>query len=134
MAGGILYEIAGTPIGEGGGSIIYPVRRYLPNEEKGSAGSYFLYVLKECYPVSPEHVFTRNDYGEIVPEDANSKAVQYLSRIKEHQLAESKITGQIYSTGFRLTPVLETFYDKKWNECRNPSGRQCAWEQSEGNP
>lgn len=109
VAGGILYEIVGTPIGEGGGSIIYPVRRHLPDEKTGSTAGYFLYVLKECYPVSPEYVFTRNDYGEIVSDDANPKAVQYLSQIKEHQLAESKITGQIYSTGFRLTPVLETF-------------------------
>lgn len=109
VAGGICYEIVGTPIGEGGGSIIYPVRRHLPDQEKGSAGSYFLYVIKECYPVSSEYSFTRNDYGEIVPENGDLRAVQYLSRIKKYQFAENEITGQIYSTGFRLTPVLETF-------------------------
>lgn len=111
VSGGIWYEIAGTPIGEGGGSIIYPVRRYLPGEENGNSGSYFLYALKECYPVSPEYAFTRNEYGEIVPENASQEAEQYLLRIKEHQLAENEVTGQIYSTGFRLTPVLETFQE-----------------------
>lgn len=109
VPGGICYEVTGAPIGEGGGSIIYPVRRHLPGEGEGSGGSNFLYALKECYPVSPEYTFTRDAYGEVVPQDASREAESYLSRIKEQQLAENEITGQIYSKGFRLTPVLETF-------------------------
>lgn len=109
VPGGICYEIAGVPLGEGGGSIIYPVRRHLPGGKSG--GSNFLYALKECYPVSSEYVFTRDVRGEVIPQGADREAERYLSRIKEQQLTENEITGQVYSKGFRLTPVLETFQE-----------------------
>lgn len=111
VPGGILYEIMGEPIGEGGGSIIYPVQKFLPNENRTYSKSSILYALKECFPVSSQYTFFRNDSGEIAPVQTENNSKQYLSRAKEMLISENTITGDIYHTGFRLTPVLESFQE-----------------------
>lgn len=101
------YEITGEPIGSGGGSIIYPVEKiYVNNGEVLRDG--IKYVLKECYPLSLEHTFIRNERGEIIPAEDNPAEWYYLKRIREMQLAEKEITQSIYLTGSRLLPILES--------------------------
>lgn len=111
VPGGILYKIAGGPIGEGGGSIIYPVRKYLPDGNDSYRESPILYAVKECYPLSIKYEFCRNDRGEVVPEGESEAAGVYLARIKQMQFSENAVSGEIYHTGFRLTPVLESFQE-----------------------
>ncbi len=111
VSGGILYRIMSVPIGEGGGSIIYPVQRYLPDIENTYNKSSILYALKECYPVSSKYSFIRNSVGEVRPEKDDEEARLYLTRVKQMQLAENEVTGGVYQKGFRLTPVLETFQE-----------------------
>lgn len=111
VPGGVLYEISGSPIGEGGGSIIYPARRHLPDGEEGYSESPLLYALKECYPLSERFSFTRDSAGEVVPEEDSREARRYLKRVKEMQRAENAVTGEIYSQGFRLTPVIESYQE-----------------------
>lgn len=106
VPGGIRYQITGEPIGEGGGSIIYAAWKYLPDKNMSYQKSPILYALKECFPLSQKYHFFRNEAGEIQP-----KAEQYLALAKQMQLAENTITGEIYHTGFRLTPVLESFQE-----------------------
>ncbi len=134
VPGKILYQITGEPIGEGGGSIIYAAWKYLPDENMSYQKSPILYALKECFPLSQKYHFFRNNTGEIQPEaeqkerDSNpdkamkmqsmqntgggqTDAGRYLAQAKQMQLAENTITGEIYHTGFRLTPVLESFQE-----------------------
>lgn len=111
VPGNVLYQIVGKPIGEGGGSIIYPACRYLPGEGHTYQKSPILYALKECFPLSSKYRFFRNDTGEIQPVKEEEKAKQYLARTKEMLLAENTVTGKIYHTGFRLTPILESFQE-----------------------
>ena len=111
VPGGILYKIAGGPIGEGGGSIIYPVRKYLPDGNDSYRESPILYAVKECYPLSIKYEFYRNDRGEVVPAGESEAAGAYLARIKQMQFSENAVSGEIYHTGFRLTPVLESFQE-----------------------
>ena len=111
VPGGVLYQISGDPIGEGGGSIIYPVSRYLPDGQQTYQKSPILYALKECCPLSSKYIFLRDEKGEIIPEKEEADARTYLERVKKMQSAENSVTGDIYQTGFRLTPVLETFQE-----------------------
>ncbi|MGN1168315.1 MAG: PQQ-binding-like beta-propeller repeat protein, partial [Lachnospiraceae bacterium] len=130
---GNTYEIIGEPIGNGGGSIVYPVERiYEQNGEIIRDG--IKYALKECYPVSAEHTFIRNENGEILPEQADPGEIYYLNRVKEMQLNEKDITQTIYRTGSRLLPILESgtsaniqipTYDDGISES---SGRDCKVE------
>lgn len=108
VPGGVLYEITGEPIGEGGGSIIYPVCRYLPDGNSYSQ-SRIMYALKECYPLTLKYKFSRDAAGEIRPEQEDEEAAQYLSRVKQMHFSENAISGEIYNKGFRLTPALEFF-------------------------
>lgn len=109
VPGGVLYEIIGEPIGEGGGSVIYPVQKFLPDEKGAYHKSSILYALKECFPVSSKYTFSRNTDGEITPSQEGADSRGYLSRAKEMLLNENEITGEIYHKGFWLTPVLESF-------------------------
>ncbi len=109
VPGNILYQITGGPIGEGGGGILYPVRKYLPDGSGAYTESPISYAMKECFPLSAKYRFSRADTGEIRPQKEDTEAWNYLNRAKEMQLAENTITGTIYHTAFRLTPVLETF-------------------------
>lgn len=111
VPGGVLYKVISEPIGEGGGSIIYPVLRFLPDKKSSYIKSSILYALKECFPVSSRYTFSRSETGEIIPSQDEPSAVQYLTRAKNMQLFENNITGEIYHTGFRLTPVLESFQE-----------------------
>lgn len=111
VPGGILYKIAGGPIGEGGGSIIYPVRKYLPDGNDSYRESPILYAVKECYPLSIKYEFCRNGRGEVVPAGESEAAGAYLARIRQMQFSENAVSGEIYHTGFRLTPVLESFQE-----------------------
>ena len=49
VSGGIIYKITGEPIGEGGGSILYPAIRMLP-DKVGYRESRIDYAIKECFP------------------------------------------------------------------------------------
>lgn len=112
VPGGIVYKITGEPIGEGGGSIIYPALRMLPDGDGYKAG-HILYAIKECFPESDRFITERNAQGEIIARDADSsgQAELFLAHAKQMQLAEEEISGKIYAHAFRLTPVLESFQD-----------------------
>ena len=64
VSGNIIYTITGEPIGEGGGSIIYPALRSFPDGGGYRTGS-IRYAVKECYPESGRFEFTRSETGEI---------------------------------------------------------------------
>ena len=105
---GACYRISGEPIGEGGGSIVYPAirRRYLGEDEPQD--DKVLYALKECFPVSTEYSFVRTDSGEISPAPFSEAGLRYLNAVQNMQLKEHQITEEIYKTGFRLTPVVNS--------------------------
>ncbi len=107
VPGGALYKITGEPLGEGGGSIIYPIEKYIPDGKNNYTKSNIHFALKECYPVSSRYEFIRNSEGEILP--TTEEAREYLWHIKRMQMAEDEISGKIYNTSFRLTPILESF-------------------------
>ncbi len=111
IPGGVRYEITGAPMGEGGGSVIYPARRYLPDGKAQYQKSPILYAVKECYPLTPRYAFSRNGAGEIVPDEDSEEARIYLAGAKAMQSAEAESSGRVYKKGFRLTPVLETFQE-----------------------
>lgn len=98
-------------MGEGGGSVIYPAQRYLPDGEAQYRKSPILYALKECYPLTSRYTFSRNKAGEIVPDEDTEKARRYLAEAKAMQAAENAASGEVYGKGFRLTPVLESFQE-----------------------
>ncbi len=101
------YKIIGPPIGEGGGSIIYPAVRLIYNGHKFVQGN-LLFAIKEAFPLSENHLFIRNADDEIVSEnDADPEASAYLRAVQQMQLQESLITANIYETGFRLIPILD---------------------------
>lgn len=119
---GECYEITGAPIGEGGGSLVYPAARwrradgdgaqadvdesgYEPGYDSEKETGESLYAVKECFPVSPEYAFSRQPSGEIAPEPDSPGARAYLGAVQNMQLQERRVTEQIYKTGFRLTPV-----------------------------
>ncbi len=109
VPGGALYKITGEPLGEGGGSMIYPIEKYIPDEKDNYTKSNIHFALKECYPVSSKYEFIRNSAGEIQPATEEEAAREYLRHIKRMQMAEDEISGKIYNTSFRLTPILESF-------------------------
>ena len=107
LESGDIYEITGAPVGNGGGSVIYPAERLTLQQGRLVPGGIY-YVLKECYPVSSVHSFVRNKDGEILPSSDSPEARNYLSHVKEMQLAEKEVTQQIYRTGSRLLPILDS--------------------------
>lgn len=126
VPGGILYKIMGEPIGEGGGSLIYPVRRYLPEGNGAYRESPILYALKECYPLSPRYTFVRDSHGSIGPEGDEEGAKEYLERARQMQVTENEVTGEIYNQGFRLTPVLETYEEVEISQDQGESFQKTA--------
>lgn len=118
VSGGIIYKITGEPIGEGGGSILYPAIRMLPDQE-GYRESRIEYAIKECFPESDRFALYRNEDGEICAAEDTSKdrtgsatdASEFLTRAKQMQCAEDEISGQVYVHAFRLTPVIESYQD-----------------------
>ncbi len=101
-ADGSEYEILSL-IGEGGGGIIYSAKRKNP----GAVQTALLYALKECYPLGADCSCTRDAKGEIIPD--SSASALYLEDAKERQKNEARIGSKIYRTGFRLTPILDTY-------------------------
>lgn len=105
LAEGEYYRITGAPLGEGGGSIVYPCEKaaYMDGVFHVSKSRY---ALKECYPLSGNYVFIRNEQGEIVSQSADPIAEQYLKTVKEMQLSEYAKAEMIYNTSSRMIPVL----------------------------
>ncbi len=104
---GSIYEITGVPIGFGGGSILYPVRKMLRQGEHLQVETFF-YALKECYPVSVDHGFLRNDQGAIVPAQDSREAAYVLRQAQKRQLAEGAVSQAIFKTASRMVPVRES--------------------------
>lgn len=108
VSGNIIYTITGEPIGEGGGSVIYPALRSIPDGGGYRTGS-IRYAVKECYPESGRFEFTRSAAGEVRPCDEKPEAAEYLERLKAMQREEGDISGKIYQNAFRLTPITEAY-------------------------
>lgn len=104
---GCIYEITGVPIGNGGGSVIYPADRIFQTKD-GFSRDGIVYALKECYPLSEKHHFIRNPQGQIVPEIPDDGELVYLEKVQQMQLCEQQITQQIYRTASRLLPIRES--------------------------
>jgi len=104
---GSVYEITGKPIGQGGGSILYPAVRII--HQNGIATSDgFHYVLKECYPSSSSHLFLRNENGEIIAQMADYDGAYYLERARTFQINESVVSQKIYQSATRMIPIRES--------------------------
>ena len=105
LSQGEIYKITGNPIGEGGGSIVYPCKKM--NYINGIfTSSEIDYALKECFPLSSYFVFERSENGEIVADANEPMAVHYLDSVKKMQMQEQKVTGKIYNTAIRMLPVI----------------------------
>lgn len=106
LESGNIYKIIGEPLGRGGGSILYPAHRLVVRSRVLQSDG-FLYVLKECYPVSSHYSFVRNESGEIVPQTVNSDSRDYLNRAKKLLLKEGAVSSAIYQTASRMVPTRE---------------------------
>lgn len=108
LSTGSLFEITGTPIGYGGGGIIYPARRLsLQNGVLQPEG--ILYALKECYPASDGHGFRRSERGEIIPQDPDDPQQQLsLHNAKRRHFQEKERNQAIHMSANRVLPILET--------------------------
>lgn len=101
---GDVYRIMGSPIGSGGGSILYPAQRqFLQNGILQTDG--LLHALKECYPASVNHAYIRAENGEIIPASNQTEEVLYLHRAQLLQLEEETVTKHIYRTASRMLPI-----------------------------
>lgn len=98
------YIITGEPIGWGGGSILYPAQRRLWKNGAFVAEE-ISYVLKECYPASLGHSFSRNRQGEIVPANESAEELRYLQQVQVCQMEEGQISQRIYRTASRILPI-----------------------------
>ena len=109
MLSGGIYEITGSPIGFGGGSILYPAMRLL-NTNNGLQRDGILYAIKECYPATFKFRYVRNSVGQIVPDTQQDymKADDYLKLVKRMQLDECRVSQEIYKTGFRVLTAKES--------------------------
>ena len=110
------YRITGRPIGYGGSGILYPAVAMVRQGETWCDGT-LPSAIKECYPVSLSPVWGRNDKGEILartqfPEGSglqeNESGYKLFRQAEGMFLDESRITGEIFTTGFRLTPILHS--------------------------
>lgn len=107
LSTGSLFEISGTPIGYGGGGIIYPARR-LSVHNGALQPEGILYALKECYPVSDAHGFRRSERGEILPRDPDDPQQQRnLQNAKERHFQEKERNQAIHMSANRVLPILE---------------------------
>lgn len=107
MESGGLYEITGSVIGFGGGSIIYPAIRLI--QQNGTLVSDgFSYVVKECYPASLDFTYQRSVSGEIVPRDGGRDGAFYLHRAQQLQLSEGEKSRAVFQTASRMLPTLES--------------------------
>lgn len=82
LSQGELYKITGKPIGEGGGSIVYPCKKISYLDGKITV-SEIDYALKECFPLSAAFVFERREDGEIVSASEDPASVLYLDSVKK---------------------------------------------------
>ena len=105
LSQGELYKITGKPIGEGGGSIVYPCKKISYLDGKITV-SEIDYALKECFPLSAAFVFERREDGEILSASEDPASVRYLDSVKKMQMQEQEITGKIYNTAARTIPVI----------------------------
>ncbi len=103
---GNTYQITGNPIGCGGSSIIYPARKLI--QQNGLICFEELpYAVKECFPYSMDHPFTRDSEGEIVPRNNCPEDYRYLYRAQQFQLAEGLVSQKIFRTASRMVPIRE---------------------------
>ncbi len=93
LSQGELYKITGKPIGEGGGSTVYPCKKISYLDGKITV-SEIDYALKECFPLSAAFVFERREDGEIVSASEDPASVRYLDSVKKMQMQEQEITGK----------------------------------------
>lgn len=103
---GVTYKIIGSPIGSGGGSIIYPAHKIVSNNNPEKSNE-LEYALKECFPASKEHLYIRKPNGEIVSDSKSLEDEEYLENAKKMMLMEGNVTQNIYRTSSRLIPIRE---------------------------
>lgn len=101
------YIITGEPIGWGGGSILYPAQKRL-RKDGAFVAEEISYVLKECYPASLGHSFSRDPHGEIVPASGSAEELRYLQQVQVRQMEEGKISQRIYRTASRILPIRDS--------------------------
>lgn len=107
LESGSVFEITGAPIGQGGGSLIYPARRLVGKEDRLQSDG-LDYALKECYPLSTDYPFLRTPQGEIVPKLDSMDAREFLQRAQKRQLAEAEVSLDIFKTADRVLPLRES--------------------------
>lgn len=107
LSNGFCAEITGKPLGEGGGSLIYPAVR-VHFEDGCVIREPMHYALKECFPVSEKYRFYRNEAGCIVPEADQEESRSFLASVQAMQRQEADITKRIYNVASRMIPILET--------------------------
>ena len=104
---GFCAEITGDPLGEGGGSLLYPAVRV--NIEEGCVYREPMQLaVKECFPISEKYHFRRDETGSVVPGTDPEEGAVFLSSVQAMQRREADVTGQIYNVASRMIPVLET--------------------------
>lgn len=101
------YRITGKAIGFGGGSILYPAERMVGNGDDMTSDG-LSYVIKECFPVSADYAFTRNEDGAVVPKKPSERITNYLTGAKQMQLREKEISQVIYKTSARMLPIRDS--------------------------
>ncbi len=101
---GEVYRITGEPIGSGGGSILYPARKqYLYGGILVTEN--ILCALKECYPSSLYHAYTRKENGEIAPAGTDLEDMHYLNMAQLLLVEEKNVSQNIYRTASRVLPI-----------------------------
>lgn len=105
LSNGEHYRITGAPLGEGGGSIVYPCEK-INYSVDGYTISKIKYAIKECYPLSSVFEFVRDSKGEITPKEKSSESEKYLQTVKQMQLSEFEKAETIYNTSSRMIPVI----------------------------
>ena len=104
---GFCCQITGEPLGEGGGSLIYPIVR-VHFEKHAARQEPMQYALKECFPISEKYRFLRDETGCIVPSVKQEEGLSFLSAVQEMQCREFEFTSHIYNAASRMVPVLES--------------------------
>lgn len=99
MEDGAVYTVTGTPIGRGGGSILYPIRKKNENTP-------IPYALKECYPCSGMYVFDREPSGQIRCREEAGEV--FLGQAKAGMQREGIISRKIYRLSSRSLPIRQT--------------------------